>query len=140
MSIKIPTLSEVTMLEMILSQQMTLRLYTNDVTPADEHTAASFTEMTGLNYAAKTLLPDHWDFVSGEEAQAVYQALQQYIFTQGIPIKVYGYVVTRNLDDKLMWAERFIPAGTTPIDYFVVGNANGDKIEFYPSFSFRGRN
>lgn len=133
--VKVPDASEISMLQDILAAPHTLRLYVNEKTPADADAAEDYVEMSTLGYAVKPLTYDHWDFTEGNPGGALYDALQSFAFSAGTPIKVYGLFVTRDSDGKLRWAERFYAEGTEPIDYMVVGNADGDKIEFIPAFA-----
>lgn len=94
-------------------KDLTLRLYTNDKTPADGDTAASYTEATGGGYAAKTLTAGDWTIsrVGGID-QAAY-AQQTFEFTGALTTNpdVRGYYVT-DADGVLQWAEKFDAAFT----------------------------
>jgi hypothetical protein len=126
MNLFVPSASQQTMLERILGQDLLLKLYTNDKTPALGDLAADYTEMVGLGYAAKTLTVGNWSYILGAPTKAIYPQ-QIWTFQAGGPIKVYGYYVVQASDGKLLWAERFLPAGSLPIDYFVEQN-EGDQI------------
>jgi hypothetical protein len=126
MSLLVPSASQQTMLQRVLGQKLLLKLYTNGRTPALGDVAADYTEMAGIGYMAKTLAAGNWSYLPGPPTKAVY--LQQvWTFQAGGPIKVYGYYVVQASDGKLLWAERFLPAGSLPIDYFVEQN-EGDQI------------
>lgn len=78
-----------------LDQILTLRLFSNNHTPAVGDTLASYTEVAGGGYAAKSLLVASWTIVSGNPTIASY-ALQDFVFT-GVttsPSTVYGYFLT----------------------------------------------
>lgn len=87
----------------VLSANCTLRLYTNNHIPAPGDVAASYTEMTGIGYAPKTLASGSWVF-NGVEATYPNQA---FTFTAGTPVNVYGYYVTNAADGKVLFAENF---------------------------------
>lgn len=122
--------AEQTILEMaIKSQDLVLRLYTNSsLTLAETITAASFTEMAGNGYAAKTLTAANWVVTQGGPTQISY-AQQTYSFT-GAAGTAYGYFVTRSSDGKLMWAESFASQGGP---YTVTGSS--DTIKVTPQFT-----
>lgn len=108
----VPDALEVEILTEKLTPALTLRLYSNNVTPVGTTTAAAFTEVVGGGYASKPLTFANWGIVSGDPSVATYNALQQWTFTgpTGGPGTTFGYYVTRNSDGKLMWSERWAPA------------------------------
>jgi hypothetical protein len=86
---------------------LTLKLYCNDVTPLDTHTPANFTEATGGGYAAKTLSAASWTVqTTGGIVEGVY-ADQTFTFTGPLTTNtdVYGYYVV-DADNSLVWAEK----------------------------------
>jgi len=130
MSLVVPDTIEVEVLNSVLTPNLTLRLYSNNATPAHDSSAASFTEATGGGYANKPLTFANWTITAGDPSQAVY-GLQTWTFTGPMtgPATVYGYYVTRDSDGKLMWAERF-GSGVVP---FV--SINGSVIKVIPRFT-----
>jgi hypothetical protein len=130
MPMKVPDAVELEIVTDFLNTAMTLRLYGNDKTPADNDIAANYTECAGGNYANKPLLAANWVITAGSPTVAVYP-FQQWLFNGPIsaPNTIYGYFVTRNSDGKLMWAERF-PSANVPFDPI-----NGSKIVVQPKFS-----
>jgi hypothetical protein len=94
-----------------------LKLYSNDKTPADADTVASYTEVTGSGYADKVLTGASWTVSSITNVATASYAQQSFDFTGAA--NVYGYYVTNNAGTILLWAERFtsptppwmIPAG-----------------------------
>lgn len=106
MPLLVPNASEATMLEAVLNktpaEDLVLRLYTNNKTPAETDTAASYTEASGSGYAAKSLAGASWS-VAGSTAS---YAEQTFTFSGALG-QVYGYFVTQATSGKLMWAERF---------------------------------
>lgn len=106
---------------------LTLRLFTNDITPADTDTVGSYTEAAGGGYAEKVLTPSGFTVstVSGI-VQAAY-AQQQFVFTGVLTTNtaIYGaYVV--DADGVLICAER-AAAQYTPSN-------NGDIYAVTPVF------
>lgn len=107
------------------AENLVLRLYTNDITPAEADTAASYTEATFTGYAPITLTAANWTVTEGAPSNASYA---QQTFTSSAnqtPQNVYGYYFTRVTSGRIAWAERF-PAGPYPIAN------NGDNIKVTP--------
>jgi hypothetical protein len=106
---------------------LTLKLYTNNLTPLDTHTAASFTEASGGGYAAKTLTNGSWTVTPANDPSDAVYAQQTFTFTgalSGNPT-VYGYYVV-DADNNLIYAE-LLTAPFTPAN-------NGDNIKITPKF------
>lgn len=92
----------------------TLRLYTNDITPGNSDTDASFTEAeSGWGYSAKTLTRGSWTITQGSGSTKTYATYAEQDFTfathDGGTDYVYGYYIT--FDDggtqRVLGAERF---------------------------------
>lgn len=91
----------------------TLRLYTNDITPSNSDTNASYTEATYTGYSAKTLARGSWTITQGSGATKTYATYAEQDFTfvgyTGSGEYVYGYYIT--FDDggtqRVLGAERF---------------------------------
>lgn len=115
MSLIVPNARELVILTDYLTPALTLKLYSNDRTPAGTDSAASYTEVTGGGYASKPLTFANWTLTSGAPTVGIYNTVQEWLFTgaTGAPSTIYGYFVTRNSDGVLMWAERF-PSGSVP--------------------------
>lgn len=130
MPMKVPNAVELEIVTEFLTDAMTLRLYSNNKTPADNDIAANYTEVVGGNYVNKPLTFANWVINAGTPTVGVYP-FQQWLFNgpTGAPNTIYGYYVTRNSDGKLMWAERF-PAANVPF-----APVNGSKIVVQPKFS-----
>lgn len=129
MALLIPNAAEVRMLGNIVnktaSEDLILRLYSNNITPAETDTAATYTEVTGSGYAAKTLTGATWVVTSGAPSDATYP-LQTWTFTGAAT--VYGYFLTETTSGIIKWAER---ATSAPINIVT----NGSKIELTPTIT-----
>ena len=106
---------------------LTLKLFVNDVTPADTDTVATYTEAVGGGYVSATLIST--SFTTSTVAgivQAAY-AQQQFIFTGPLTtnLAVYGVYVV-DADGVLICAER-APSIYTPTN-------NGDMYAVTPVF------
>ena len=104
---------------------LTLRLFCNDVTPAQ--TGTSYTEATGGGYAAKTLTNGSWTVATANDPSDAVYAEQTFTFTGALTTNttVYGYYVT-DADNTVLWAET-LTAAFTPAN-------NGDNIKITPKF------
>jgi hypothetical protein len=106
---------------------LTLKLYTNNLTPLDTHTASNFTEASGGGYAAKTLTNGFWTITPANDPSDAVYAQQTFTFTgplSGNPT-IYGYYVV-DADNNLIYAE-LLTAPFTPAN-------NGDNIKITPKF------
>ncbi len=108
-------------------QDQVLKLFANDVTPAEGDTAASYTEMSTQGYASKSLTGTSWTVTPGAPSSASY-AQQTWTFdgTGGATV-VYGYFVVQAVSGVLMFAERFASPPT-------IAN-NGDQIKLTPTIT-----
>lgn len=108
-----------------LPEDLDLKLYTNDRTPADTDTEAEYTEMGATQgYALVQVDASLWAITPGTPSVALYPQ-QVWTFAAGGPTSLYGYFVVQRMSGKLMWAERF---ASPP---FVVRNA-GDNLKVTP--------
>ena len=130
MALVVPNASEVIMLNYILNidapENISIRLYANNVIPDENSTVASFTEVAdGLGYTTggQSLTPGSWSVISGNPSQAEHTEVE-WLFT-GAAGNIYGYYVTRDTGGELLWAERFTngPFNIT---------TNGDEIKITP--------
>lgn len=131
MALLVPTVGENKLIEFALGKStpgdQILHLYVNNYTPVDGDTSASYTEMSTLGYAAKTLTKGSWTVAQNAGvAQATY-ADQTFTFTAGTAVTVYGYYVTDTTTGTLLWAEKFGTALT--VQYA------GDQIIISPTFT-----
>ena len=129
MTLVVPNVGEVLALEKYLEEEdLTLKLYSNNVVPAESNTAASFTEVSGGGYASKTLDKDNWTITSGAPSFGSYAA-QDFTFTgvTDAPGTIYGYYVV-DAANVLRWAERFSES-VVPFE-----PVNGSLIRITPRF------
>lgn len=132
MTLLVPTASENKLLEFTLGfatpGDQTLKLYVNNVTPADGDVAATYTEMSTHSYAAKTLTKANWVVAqNGGVAEGVYNAQQVWTFTAAAVVTVYGYFVIDSTTGLLLWAEKFSSA--KPVEF------GGDQILLTPKIT-----
>ena len=102
------------------NRNMTLHLYTNDVTPANDgmFTSTTFTEAsTEDGYAEATLESTAWAFSTADSGgYPTYEATQaqvDFVFDSTSEINVYGWY-TLSTDDNVVWAERLSPTANLP--------------------------
>lgn len=121
----------------ILADAMTIRLYGNNKTPAPGDSASGYTEIAGGGYANKPIVFGGWiiNTTSQDYPLAVYNAVQLWTFTGPInaPGTIYGWYLTRNSDGLLMAAERF-GAGVVPF-----GPEAGSQARVLPKYSVRSQ-
>ena len=107
-------------------ENLVLRLFTNNVTPGETDTAATYTEATGNGYAAVTLTGASWTVTEGAPSSAAY-AQQTFTFTGALG-NVYGYYLTRATSGRIAHAERFSDGP------YAIAN-NGDQIKVTPTIT-----
>ena len=104
MALTVPTFSANRMLGYILNasqpEDLLLKLFENDVTPASGDTEASYIEP--WQYSPRILTGIDWSI---DDARAAASA-QSFEF-QDYRGKVFGYFIVTANSGKLMWAERF---------------------------------
>jgi hypothetical protein len=103
---------------------MTLRLFATDVTPAQ--TGVSYVEATGGGYAAITLTNGSWTITPANDPSDAVYAQQTFTFTGPLTTNgtVYGYYIT-DADSTVIYAEAITPF--EPL-------ASGDNIKITPKF------
>ncbi len=123
MTLLVANASEVIIMENFLNktapQDLRLKLYSSDTTPAETDTQATYTETTGGGYADTALVAANWTVTPGNPTTASYPEIT-FSFT-GAAGNVYGYYVVQEISGALMWAERFTNA---PLNI----QNNGDEI------------
>jgi len=109
-------------------QNLVLRLFKSNTTPAETDTEATYTEADFTGYSSATLTGSSWSTSGTAPTQAAY-AQQSFTSSAGSQNQdVYGYYVTQVTSGKLMWAERFSNAP------FNIAN-NGDVIKVTPQIT-----
>ncbi len=100
---------------------LTLRLFSNNHTPAHGDTIANYTEVTGGGYAAFALTGATWTVTPGSPSQAAYPA-HSFTFTgaTSAPGTIYGYYITDN-NSKMVVAQLLNSPPFTPV-------VNGDSV------------
>lgn len=108
------------------AQDLVLRLFQNDVTPAAGDTEASYTTATFSGYADITLTGASWGTAA---ARTIAYALQTFTHDGGgTANSVYGYILLQTTSGIVVGGER---AATAPITMGVLN----DKIEITPAIS-----
>lgn len=111
MALLVPDVGEAALLTRMLATSVVMHLYTNDVTPAEADTAATYTEAVDASYAEATLTGGSWT-VGTDGGGTTSGTFAQQDFTFGGASTVYGYFVTDVAGTTLLWAERFSTAAS----------------------------
>ena len=131
MTIMVPTASDVTLLQQALGVStpgnQILRLFVNNVVPAIGDVAATYTEMSTLSYASKTLTKTSWSVAPSSGIAAATYAQQTWTFTAGTAVTIYGYYITDSTSGLLLWSEAF----ATP----KVAQYSGDQLLITPQIT-----
>ena len=130
MALLVPDVGENLVLEMIVNktaaQNLVLKLFQSNTTPAEGDTAGTYTEATFSGYSAATLTGASWGAASGGSI-----AYAQQTFTHnggGVSNSIYGYYITQSVSGTLFLAER---DGSGP---FTLVNT-GDNIKITPTIT-----
>lgn len=111
------------------AENLVLKLYKSNTTPAETDTAATYTAADFTGYANITLTASSWTVTEGAPSEATYPE-QSFISSVAQTLQnVYGYYLTRVTSGRIAWAERF-PAGPYPI-----ANLN-DTIKVTPKYTY----
>lgn len=108
------------------TENLVLRLFQNNITPAATDTAATYTQATFTGYASVTLTGASWTVTAGNPSTATYA---QQTFTSSAnqaTQQIYGYYLVRASSLDIVYAERFSD-GPYPI------TNNGDAIKITPT-------
>lgn len=108
-------------------QNLQLRLYTNNITPAETDTTATYTEASGSGYALILLTGASWNAPSEGAPSSIAYAQQTFTFSGALG-NVFGYYCTRATSGRIALAERFTGAP------FNIAN-NGDQIKITPQIT-----
>lgn len=126
MALVVPNAGEAAALTAWLATGKTLKLYTNNVTPGETDTAATYTEASGNGYSAATLTGGSWTITPGAPSSASY-AQQTFTFSGALG-NVYGYFIVETSGGVICWAERFSDGP------YAIAN-NGDQIKVTPAIT-----
>jgi hypothetical protein len=115
------------MLVDITGDTLTMRLFSNNHTPAATDTSSDYTEVSGGGYAAIALSALNWTITaSANPVYATYNAFITFNFTGApSPTTVYGYYITRASGEVVM-AQQF-PADDRPFS-----PTNGSYVKIKP--------
>ena len=111
------------------AENLQLRLYQNNITPAETDTAATYTVATFTGYADITLTASSWTVTEGAPSEAAYPLQTFTSSADQTSQSIYGYYFTRVTSGRIAWAERF-PAGP-----YAIAN-NGDNIKVTPKYTY----
>jgi hypothetical protein len=89
-------------------ENLVLRAFTNNITPAETDNAAAYTEDTAPGYASITLTGASWGAPSEGAPSSIAYAQQTWTYTGAS--NVYGYFMTRATSGRIALAERFTGA------------------------------
>lgn len=95
---------------LLLSENLYLRLFTNNLTVNNSTILANFTEMSGIGYVQKNLAPASWIKYSNENGSYYEYPVQTWAFSpvNGAPaVLIYGWYLVGVTSGKLRLAERF---------------------------------
>lgn len=130
MAISVPDVGENLALEMLVNktaaQNLVLKLFSSNTTPAESDVAGTYTEATFSGYTAITLTGASWGAASGGSI-----AYAQQTFTHnggGTSNSIYGYFVIQTTSGTLVYSER---DGAAP---FTLAN-NGDNVKITPTIT-----
>ena len=130
MTLTVPNQAEAILLSNLLNvsapQDLVVKLYNSDTTPAETDTVATYTEIYGGGYADVTLVPGDWVITPGTPTLAAHPEIT-FAFTGSVG-NIYGYYVVQAISGDLVWAERFTNGP------FNIQN-NGDEIRITPNIT-----
>jgi hypothetical protein len=129
MALLVPDVGENLVLEMIVNktaaQNLVLKLFQSNTTPAEGDTAGTYTEATFSGYSSATLTGTSWGAASG----SISYAQQTFTHNGGATSNsIYGYYMTQTTSGILLLAER---DGSAP---FTLAN-NGDNVKITPAIT-----
>jgi len=127
MSLLLYRTGEIELLKGLITDPLTMRLFTNSVIPLKNSGFSSFNEVQGSGYSSKILTTFSWKFIEENAKIGLEYSKQSYLFLGPVDKGIYGYYITKKIKSKdiVMWAERFVDP-----PYNILNN--GDKIEIIP--------
>ncbi len=110
-------------------QDLVLKLFKNNVTPAESDTAATYTEADFTGYGAITLTGASWGAPSEGDPTTIAYAEQTFTSSADQTVQnIYGYFLVRASSGRIAGAERFSDAP------YAISN-NGDLIKVTPQIT-----
>lgn len=132
MALNVPDVGEAIALEAFVNktapQDQVLKLFKNNITPADGDTAATYTESTFTGYASVALTGASWNNVVAGSGQIVNGTQRSFTCSGASAENVYGYFLVQSASGILMWSERDASAP------FAIANS-GDKVQMTPAIT-----
>jgi hypothetical protein len=127
MTLLVPNNGEGDMLAAITAkaaaENLVLRLFKSNTTPAEGDTTASYTEADFTGYTPLTLTPASWVVSEGAPSDATYPQVTFASTADQAAQSVYGYYLTRVTSGRIAWAERFADG-----PYAIVNNTDQIKV------------
>lgn len=132
MALLVPNTGEVIALEALVNktapQNLVLRLYESNTTPAEGDTAGTYTEATFTGYSALTLTGSSWGSAVAGAPSSIAYAQQTFTSSAAQSKTVYGYYLTQATSGTLVYAERFSDGP------YAITN-NGDAVKVTPTIT-----
>lgn len=134
MALKVPQEGELQLLDKMLRDTLStdeiylLKLYKNDVTPADGDTSAAYTVATFTDYYSRSLTRANWNSAVSNttKAESSYGGTPESWTCGATGNTIFGYWVEGQASSKVLWAERFASQRTL---------ASGDVLNITPKFT-----
>lgn len=130
MPLNVPDVGENAILAMVVNktppQDQYIRLFKNNITPADTDTAGTYTEATFPGYAQISLTGTSWGTPSG--GTITYGSQQIWTCSGTATDDIYGYYIVQQTSGILLWSERDASAP-------VAVRNSGDAIKVTPTIS-----
>lgn len=130
MALNVPDVGENKILEHLTNktspENLVLKLFKNNITPADSDTAGTYTEAVFGGYAGITLTGANWNAASG--GSITFNAQQTFTCNAAATDDIYGYYLVQTTSTVLIWSER---DGSAP---FAVRNS-GDAVKVTPTIT-----
>jgi len=122
----VPNASEIRMLQYLLNKTSVdtpiLHLYSNDITPDEDSVIGDFTEIPVVCPPGTDVIldPNNWIFNTLDGVGIAEYPTQTYTVIG--PVNIYGYYVTNNAQNFLLWAQRcfYAPVSITGTGTFSV--------------------
>jgi hypothetical protein len=132
MSLVVVNQGEVRALKALLNhtagQNLVLKLYKNNVTPAETDTEGAYTEADFTGYSNVTLTGSSWTVTSGAPSSAAYAQQTFASSADQAAQSIYGYFYVQVTSGELVIAERFSNGPYT------IAN-NGDSVKVTPTIT-----